>query len=52
MHLLWCGRAWKNRARRFRYERSCRAPTFEITNLSAQKTRYVNGSVTRALNSA
>ncbi|KAI2662151.1 Adhesion G protein-coupled receptor A3 [Labeo rohita] len=39
-------------ARPFRYERSCRAPTFETTNLNAQMTRYVNGSVTRALNSA
>jgi len=30
------------RPHRFHYERAYRAPTFEITNLSAQKTRYVN----------
>ncbi len=29
------------RAHRFHYERAYRASTFEITNLSAQKTRYV-----------
>ncbi len=29
--------------RRFHYERACRASTFEITNLRAQKTQYVNG---------
>ncbi len=40
---MWRGRAWKKRARRFHYERAYRASTFEITNLSAQKTRYVNG---------
>ncbi len=28
---------------RFHYERACRASTFEITNLSAQKMQYVNG---------
>ncbi len=28
---------------RFHYERAYRASTFEITNLSAQKTRYVSG---------
>ncbi len=31
------------RPRRFHYERAYRASTFEITNLSAQKTRYVSG---------
>ncbi len=31
------------RPRRFHYERAYRAPTFEITNLSAQKMRYVSG---------
>ncbi len=31
------------RPRRFHYERAYRASTFEITNLSAQKTPYVNG---------
>ncbi len=35
--------AWKKQARRFHYERAYRASTFEITNLSAQKTRYVSG---------
>ncbi len=41
------GRAWKKnervvpRPRRFHYERAYRASTFEITNLSAQKTRYL-----------
>ncbi len=39
------GRAWKKRARRFHYERAYRASTFEITNLSAQKTRYVRGAL-------
>ncbi len=29
--------------RHFHYERAYRASTFEITNLSAQKTQYVNG---------
>ncbi len=37
------GRAWKKRARHFHYERAYRAYTFEITNLSAQMTRYVSG---------
>ncbi len=32
--------------RRFHYERAC-ASTFEITNLSAQKTRYVSGPLKR-----
>ncbi len=32
-----------SRPRRFHYERAYRASTFEITNLSAQKTRYVSG---------
>ncbi len=41
------GRAWKKRARRFHYERAYRASTFEITNLSAQKTRYVSGPLKR-----
>ncbi len=36
------GRAWKSE-RRFHYERACRASTFEITNLSVQKTQCVNG---------
>ncbi len=40
-------RAWKKRARRFHYERAYRASTFEITNLSAQKTRYVSGPLKR-----
>ncbi len=31
------------RPRRFHYERAYRASTFEITNLSTQKTRYVSG---------
>ncbi len=31
------------RPRRFHYEHAYRASTFEITNLSAQKTRYVSG---------
>ncbi len=31
------------RPRRFHYERAYRASTFEIMNLSAQKTRYVSG---------
>ncbi len=31
------------RPRRFHYECAYRASTFEITNLSAQKTRYVSG---------
>ncbi len=31
------------RPRRFHYERAYRVSTFEITNLSAQKTRYVSG---------
>ncbi len=35
------------RLRRFHYERAYRASTFEITNLSAQKTRYVNGPLKR-----
>jgi len=30
------------RLHHFHYERANRAPTFEITNLSAQKMRYVN----------
>ncbi len=43
---------WKNervapRLRRFHYERAYRASTFEITNLSAQKTRYVSGPLKR-----
>ncbi len=33
--------------RRFHYERAYRASTFEITNLSAQKTRYVSGPLKR-----
>ncbi len=42
------GRAWKKRARRTATASlplwaAYRASTFEITNLSAQKTRYVNG---------
>ncbi len=41
------GRAWKKRARRFHYERAYRASTFEITNLSAQKTRYLSGPLKR-----
>ncbi len=41
------GRAWKKRTRRFHYERAYRASTFEITNLSAQKTRYVSGPLKR-----
>ncbi len=32
---------------RFHYERAYRASTFEITNLSAQKTRYVSGPLKR-----
>ncbi len=32
----------KRRARRFHYVRAYRASTFEITNLSAQKTRYLS----------
>ncbi len=35
------------RLRRFHYERAYRASTFEITNLSAQKTRYVSGPLKR-----
>ncbi len=35
------------RPRRFHYERAYRASTFEITNLSAQKTRYVNGPLNK-----
>ncbi len=34
------------RSRRFHYERAYRASTFEITNLSAQKTRYVSSPLT------
>ncbi len=44
---LRCFYAWKKRARRFHYERAYRASTFEITNLSAQKTRYVSGPLKR-----
>ncbi len=35
------------RLRRFHYERAYRVSTFEITNLSAQKTRYVSGPLKR-----
>ncbi len=35
------------RLRLFHYERAYRASTFEITNLSAQKTRYVSGPLKR-----
>ncbi len=35
------------RLRRFHYERTYRASIFEITNLSAQKTRYVSGPLKR-----
>ncbi len=37
----------EKRARRFHYERAYRASTFEITNLSAQKTRYLSGPLKR-----
>ncbi len=54
MFLSWCGSdaPGKNervapRLRRFHYERAYRASTFEITNLSAQKTRYVSGPLKR-----
>ncbi|KAI2653067.1 hypothetical protein H4Q32_006426 [Labeo rohita] len=40
---MWLGCAWKKPT--FHYERSCCAPTFEITNLSTQKRQYVNGSI-------
>ncbi len=46
------GRAWKKRARRTATASlplwaAYRASTFEITNLSAQKTRYVSGPLKR-----
>ncbi len=37
------------RPRRFHYERAYRASTFEITNFSAQKTRYVSGPQQRLI---
>ncbi len=44
MFLSRCGADAPGKSeRRFHYERACRASTFEITNLSAQKMQYVNG---------
>ncbi len=47
MFLSRCGADAPGKNERFHYERAYRASTFEITNLSAQKTRYVSGPLKR-----